>query len=105
MQSGIFGNTNQKRKCPSEPEKPFEQTKCGLIEKIGIAMCDEYTNVNGSSGKQDCMVVLQGIAKGTLDGAKGREILINKYGEKVWEQARRKAIQIVEEMTSKQEQR
>lgn len=81
--------------CPQEPEKKYEETVCGMAEKVSNTICEQIDNGDGKI-KQVCKVIIHKVGTGQLDGKIARQQLISMVGQEKFEQAAKKAIEVLD---------
>ncbi len=87
--------SEQQEVCPQEPDKPYEQTVCGMAKKVSKQMCDRLDDGTGKV-KTVCEFVINKVGTGDIKGEDGRMILIMLVGKDKFDEVAQEAINIIE---------
>ncbi|MEM3857588.1 MAG: hypothetical protein QXI37_03670, partial [Thermoprotei archaeon] len=64
------------KKCDSEPSKPYEESVCGLAERVGVKACEQLPEDKAI----ECKRIVRDVSEGKVDGAEAKNIIVGKFG-------------------------
>jgi hypothetical protein len=79
------------RVCSEEPDKPYEETVCGVAARLGDMICDSL-----GSHRDECKKIVKQVSEGKMDGKTARERIETLVGKENFDIARQKVIAAIE---------
>jgi hypothetical protein len=87
----VSDGVGDSRVCSEEPDKPYEETVCGVAARLGDMICDSL-----GSHRDECKKIVKQVSEGKMDGKTARERIETLVGKENFDIARQKVIAAIE---------